>query len=74
MESRDSGEILVNAAGKPVDRQGEYVPLLNSRARSLATIWCCMDVPRAKVARGCDGGTARRGGGADPKTGDIIAL
>ncbi len=68
-------EILVNAAGKPVDRQGEYVPLLNSRAPvSGDDLVLGMDVRVQKVAE--DAMAGKRGAvvALDPKTGDIIAL
>ena len=68
-------EILVNAAGKPVDRQGEYVPQLNSRAPVAgADLVLGMDARVQKVAE--DALAGKRGSvvALDPKTGDVIAL
>ena len=68
-------EILVNAAGKPVDRQGEYVPQLNSRAPVAGEdLVLGMDVRVQKV--GEDALAGKRGAvvALDPKTGDVIAL
>ena len=68
-------EILVNAAGKPVDRQGEYVPQLNSRAPVAGEdLLLGLDVRVQKVAE--DALAGKRGSvvALDPKTGDVIAL
>lgn len=68
-------EILVNAAGKPVDRQGEYVPQLNSRAPVAGEdLVLGMDARVQKVAE--DALAGKRGSvvALDPKTGDVIAL
>jgi penicillin-binding protein 2 len=68
-------EILVNAAGRPVERQGEYAPQLNTRAPIAGDdLILGMDARVQKVAE--DALTGKRGSvvALDPKTGDIIAL
>jgi penicillin-binding protein 2 len=68
-------ELLVNAAGRPVDRQGDYAPELNSRPPVAGEdLILGIDVRVQKVAE--DALTGKRGAvvAMDPKTGDIIAL
>jgi penicillin-binding protein 2 len=68
-------EILVNAAGRPVDRQGDYAPQLNTRAPVAGEdLVLGMDARVQKVAEDSLG--SRRGSvvALDPKTGDIIAM
>jgi penicillin-binding protein 2 len=68
-------EILVNAAGRPVDRVGEYAPELKSRPPIAGDdLVLGMDLRVQKVAE--EALTGKRGSvvALDPKTGDIIAL
>jgi penicillin-binding protein 2 len=68
-------EILVNAAGKPVNRQGDYVPQLNTRPPVAGEdLVLGMDARVQKVAE--DALAGKRGSvvALDPKTGDIIAM
>jgi penicillin-binding protein 2 len=68
-------EILVNAAGRPVDRVGDYAPELRSRAPIAGDdLVLGMDLRVQKVAE--EALTGKRGSvvALDPKTGDIIAL
>jgi penicillin-binding protein 2 len=68
-------EILVNAAGRPVERAGEYAPDLKSRAPIAGDdLVLGMDLRVQKVAE--EALTGKRGAvvALDPKTGDIIAL
>ncbi len=68
-------EILVNAAGRPVERVGEYAPQLHSRAPIAGEdLVLGMDLRVQKVAE--EALTGKRGAvvALDPKTGDIIAL
>jgi penicillin-binding protein 2 len=68
-------EVLVNAAGRPVERQGEYAPQLNTRAPIAGDdLILGMDARVQKVAE--DALAGKRGSvvALDPKTGDIIAL
>ncbi len=68
-------EVLVNAAGRPVERQGAYTPKLNTRqpvAGSDLILSLDMRVQRAAE----DGLSGKRGAAIaiDPHTGDVIAL
>jgi len=68
-------EILVNAAGRPVDRVGEYAPELRSRPPIAGDdLVLGMDLRVQKVAE--EALVGKRGAvvALDPKTGDIIAL
>jgi penicillin-binding protein 2 len=72
---RGSREILVNAAGRPVDKQGEYTPHLDVRPPVAGDdLILGLDIRVQKVAE--DALAGRRGSvvALDPKTGDIIAL
>ncbi len=68
-------EVLVNAAGRPVERQGAYTPKLNTRqpvAGSDLILSLDMRVQRAAE----DALSGKRGAAIaiDPHTGDVIAL
>ena len=68
-------EILVNAAGRPVERQGEYAPQLNTRPPVAGDdLILGLDARVQKVAE--EALTGRRGSvvALDPKTGDVIAM
>jgi penicillin-binding protein 2 len=68
-------EILVNAAGRPVERAGEYAPQLRTKAPVAGEdLVLGMDARVQKVAE--EALTGKRGAvvALDPKTGDIIAL
>jgi penicillin-binding protein 2 len=68
-------EILVNAAGRPVDKQGEYAPQLNTRSPVAGEdLILSIDAKVQRVAEESLNG--RRGSvvAIDPKNGDIIAL
>jgi penicillin-binding protein 2 len=70
-----SKEILVNAAGRPVEKQGDYAPQLTSRAPVAgADLILGLDVRVQKVAE--EALVGKRGSvvALDPRTGDIIAL
>src|SRR6202030_380685 len=72
---RGSREILVNAAGRPVDKQGEYTPHLNVRSPIAGDdLILGLDIRVQKVAE--DALAGKRGSvvALDPKTGDVIAL
>jgi penicillin-binding protein 2 len=68
-------EILVNAAGRPVDRQGDYAPDLKTRQPIAGDdLILGIDARVQKVAEQALAG--RRGSvvALDPKTGDVIAM
>ena len=68
-------EILVNAAGRPVDKQGDYTPQLTFRAPVAgADLILGLDIRVQKVAE--EALTGKRGSvvALDPRTGDVIAL
>ncbi len=68
-------EILVNAAGRPVDRVGEYAPELKSRAPIAGDdLILGMDLRVQKVAEEALAGKRGAVVAIDPKTGDVIAL
>ncbi|HWJ33717.1 MAG TPA: penicillin-binding protein 2 [Steroidobacteraceae bacterium] len=72
---RGSREILVNAAGRPVDKQGEYTPHLDVRPPIAGDdLILGLDIRVQKVAE--DALAGKRGSvvALDPKTGDVIAL
>jgi penicillin-binding protein 2 len=68
-------EILVNAAGRPVEKQGEYTPQLSTRPPVAGEdLILGLDVRVQKVAE--DALAGKRGSvvALDPRTGDIIVL
>ncbi|MCC7462199.1 MAG: penicillin-binding protein 2 [Gammaproteobacteria bacterium] len=68
-------EILVNAQGRSVERQGAYQPELHSAAPAAgADLMLAIDLPAQQVAEEALGG--RRGAvvAIDPRNGDVIAL
>jgi penicillin-binding protein 2 len=68
-------EILVNAAGRPVDRVGDYAPQLKSRPPIAGDdLVLGMDLRVQKVAEEALAGKRGSVVALDPKTGDIIAL
>src|SRR5580658_770421 len=68
-------EILVNAAGRPVDRVGDYAPQLKSRAPIAGDdLVLGMDLRVQEVAEEALAGKRGSVVALDPKTGDIIAL
>jgi penicillin-binding protein 2 len=72
---RGSREVLVNAAGRPVEKQGEYTPQLNVHPPVAGEdLILGLDVRVQKVAEDALG--ARRGSvvALDPRTGDVIVL
>src|SRR3984893_11086950 len=72
---RGSREILVNGAGRPVEKQGEYTPKLNVHPPVAGEdLILGLDVRVQKVAE--DALAGRRGSvvALDPKTGDVIVL
>jgi penicillin-binding protein 2 len=73
---RGSREILVNAAGRPVDKQGDYTPHLDPPRPPVAgdDLILGLDIRVQKVAE--DALTGKRGSvvAIDPKTGDVIVM
>jgi penicillin-binding protein 2 len=72
---RGSREILVNAAGRPVERQGEYTPQLATHPPVAGEdLILGLDVRVQKIAE--DALAGKRGSvvALDPRTGDVIAL
>jgi penicillin-binding protein 2 len=70
-----SREILVNAAGRPVEKQGDYTPLLNIRPPVAGyDLILGLDIRVQKVAEEALSGKRGSVVALDPKTGDIIAL
>ena len=72
---RGSREILVNAAGRPVDKQGDYAPHLEVRPPVAGDdLILGMDIRVQKVAE--DALAGKRGSvvAIDPKTGDVIVM
>jgi penicillin-binding protein 2 len=68
-------EILVNAAGRPVDRQGEYAPQLNTRPPVAGDdLILGLDARVQQVAEAALAGKRGSVVALDPKTGDVIAL
>jgi len=68
-------EILVNAAGRPVDKQGDYTPLLNTRPPVAGDdLILGLDVRVQRVAEEALSGKRGSVVALDPRTGDIIAL
>src|ERR1700728_4610861 len=72
---RGSREILVNAAGRPVEKQGEYTPQLNTRPPVAGEdLILGLDIRVQKIAE--DALAGKRGSvvALDPRTGDVIVL
>jgi penicillin-binding protein 2 len=72
---RGSRQILVNAAGRPVDKQGDYTPHLEVRQPIAGDdLILGLDIRVQKIAE--DALAGKRGSvvALDPTTGDIIAL
>jgi penicillin-binding protein 2 len=72
---RGSREVLVNAAGRPVEKQGEYTPKLNVHPPVAGEdLILGLDVRVQKVAE--DALAGKRGSvvALDPRTGDVIVL
>jgi penicillin-binding protein 2 len=72
---RGSREIIVNAAGRPVDKQGDFALRLNNRPPVAGDdLILGLDVHVQKVAE--EALTGKRGSvvALDPRTGDVIAL
>ncbi len=72
---RGSREILVNAAGRPVEKQGDYTPVLKTRPPLAGDdLILGIDVRVQKVAE--EALLGKRGSvvALDPRTGDVIAL
>jgi penicillin-binding protein 2 len=68
-------EILVNAAGRPVAKQGIYAPQLSSRAPVAGTdLILGLDIRVQRVAEEALAGKRGSIVALDPRTGDIIAL
>jgi penicillin-binding protein 2 len=68
-------EILVNAAGRPVEKQGEYTPQLNTRPPVAGEdLILGLDVRVQKVAEEALAGKRGSVVALDPRTGDIIVL
>jgi penicillin-binding protein 2 len=68
-------EILVNAAGRPVDRVGDYAPELRSRPPVAGDdLVLGMDLRVQQVAEEALAGKRGSVVALDPKTGDVIAL
>jgi penicillin-binding protein 2 len=72
---RGSREILVNAAGRPVEKQGEYAPLLHTHPPVAGDdLILGLDVRVQKVAEEALAGKRGSVVALDPRTGDVIAL
>src|SRR5271169_1469584 len=68
-------EILVNAAGRPVDRVGDYAPELKSRPPVAGDdLVLGMDLRVQKIAEEALSGKRGSVVALDPRTGDVIAL
>jgi penicillin-binding protein 2 len=68
-------ELLVNAAGRPVEKQGEYAPQLGSRPPvSGEDLILGLDIRVQKVAEEALAGKRGSIVALDPRTGDVIAL
>jgi penicillin-binding protein 2 len=68
-------EILVNAAGRPVEKQGEYAPQLSSHPPVAGKdLILGLDVRVQEVAEAALAGKRGSVVALDPRTGDIIAL
>jgi penicillin-binding protein 2 len=72
---RGSREILVNAAGRPVDKQGDFTPHLDVRLPTAGDdLILGLDIQVQKVAEAALAGKRGSVVAIDPKTGDVIAL
>jgi penicillin-binding protein 2 len=72
---RGSREVLVNAAGRPVDKQGEYAPHLDVHPPIAGDdLILGLDIRVQKVAETALAGKRGSVVALDPKTGDIIVL
>ncbi len=72
---RGSREVLVNAAGRPVEKQGEYTPHLNVRPPVAGDdLILGLDIRVQKIAE--DALAGKRGSvvALDPRSGDVIVL
>ncbi len=68
-------ELLVNAAGRPVEKQGDYLPQLHDRAPIAGDdLILGLDIRVQKVAEEALAGKRGSVVALDPKTGDVIAL
>jgi penicillin-binding protein 2 len=68
-------EVLVNAAGRPVEKQGDYAPELTSRPPIAgADLILGLDIRVQKVAEEALAGKRGSVVALDPRTGDVIAL
>jgi penicillin-binding protein 2 len=68
-------EVLVNAAGRPVERQGEYAPKLNTRPPVAGEdLILGIDMRVQKVAEEALAGKRGAVVALDPKSGDVIAM
>ncbi len=68
-------EILVNAAGRPVDKQGDYAPQLSSRPPVAGEdLILGLDIRVQEVAEAALVGKRGSIVALDPRTGDVIAL
>src|ERR1700735_1798799 len=72
---RGAREILVNAAGRPVDKQGDYTPLLHTNPPVAGEdLILGLDVRVQKIAEEALAGKRGSVVALDPKNGDIIVL
>jgi penicillin-binding protein 2 len=72
---RGSREILVNAAGRPVDKQGDFTPQSHFRPPTAGDdLILGLDIRVQKVAENALAGKRGAVVALDPKTGDVIAL
>ena len=72
---RGSREILVNAAGRPVDKQGDFTPHLDIRPPIAGDdLILGLDIRVQKAAEDALAGHRGSVVALDPKTGDVIAL
>lgn len=72
---RGSREILVNAAGRPVDKQGEYAPRLAVHLPVAGDdLVLGLDIRVQRVAEAALAGKRGSVVAMDPKTGDVIVL
>jgi penicillin-binding protein 2 len=67
-------EIMVNAAGRPVERQGDYAPQLSRPPVAGEDLFLGIDMKVQKVAEEALSGKRGSVVALDPKTGDVIAL
>jgi penicillin-binding protein 2 len=72
---RGSRQILVNAAGRPVEKQGEFTPHLEVRPPIAGDdLFLGLDIKVQKAAEDALGSHRGSVVALDPKTGDVIAL